>query len=178
MMFPKPMITPFEGYTPVMAPNVFVDPSVRLIGRVTLKSAVSIWPGAVLRADDEEIVIEENSAVLDLCLLEAPRGKPVYVASDSLISHKACVHGARIQRGALVGIGAIVLDGAIVGEGSLIGAGALIPPGMKVPPGKLMLGQPARPIRDLKPEERANVAAQLTELKEKAILHQKVLAQL
>jgi carbonic anhydrase/acetyltransferase-like protein (isoleucine patch superfamily) len=177
-MFPKPMITPFEGYTPIVAPNVFVDPSVRLIGRVTLKSGVSIWPGAVLRADDEEIVIEQNSVVLDLCLLEAPRGKPVYVASGTLISHKACIHGARILSGALVGIGAIVLDGAVVGEGSLIGAGALVPPGMEVPSGKLMLGQPARPVRDLKPAERDSVAVQLSELKEKAAIHQKVLARM
>jgi carbonic anhydrase/acetyltransferase-like protein (isoleucine patch superfamily) len=177
-MFPKPMITPFKGYNPILAPNVFVDPSVRLIGHVILNSGVSIWPCAVLRADDEEIIIEENSAVLDLCLIEAPRGLPVCVERDTLISHKACVHGATVRSGALVGIGAIVLDGAIVGEGSIIGAGALIPPGMEVPPGKLMLGQPARPIRDLKPSERDTIAAQLAELKEKAILHQKVLAQM
>jgi carbonic anhydrase/acetyltransferase-like protein (isoleucine patch superfamily) len=172
------MITPFKGYEPIIAPNVFVDPSVRLIGRIRLDSGVSIWPGAVLRADDEEIIIEENSAVLDLCLIEAPRGLPVCVEHDTLISHKACVHGATIRSGALVGIGAIVLDGAIVGEGALIGAGALIPPGMEVPPGKLMFGQPARPIRDLKPSERYTIAAQLAELREKAVIYQKVLSQM
>jgi carbonic anhydrase/acetyltransferase-like protein (isoleucine patch superfamily) len=70
-----------------------------------------------------------------------------------------------------VGIGAIVLDGAVVGEGALIGAGALVPPKMEVPPGMLMLGQPAKPIRELKPAERENVVSQVTELQAKARMY-------
>jgi carbonic anhydrase/acetyltransferase-like protein (isoleucine patch superfamily) len=175
-MFPTAMITPFEGHMPIIAPQVFVDPSARLIGRVTLKTGASVWPGAVLRADDEEIVVGERSAILDLCLLEAPHDHPVIVEPSALISHKVCLHGARVRSGALVGIGAIVLDGAIVGEGALIGAGALVPPGMEVPPGKLMMGQPARTIRDVKPGERDNIASQLAELEEKSRLHLKALS--
>jgi carbonic anhydrase/acetyltransferase-like protein (isoleucine patch superfamily) len=73
-----------------------------------------------------------------------------------------------VKKGALVGIGAIVLDGAIIGAGALVGAGALIPPGMVVPPGVLVLGQPARVIRELKPAERKMVEAQLADLRAKA----------
>jgi carbonic anhydrase/acetyltransferase-like protein (isoleucine patch superfamily) len=161
-------ITPFGKFRPQIAEGAFVDVSARLIGRVRLDKGTSVWPGAVLRADDEEIVLGQGSAVLDLCLVEAPQGKPVIIEPGALISHQACLHGATVKSGALVGIGAIVLDGAVVGEGALIGAGALVPPGKTVPPGMLMLGQPAKAVRELTPEERDNVAAQLTELEEKA----------
>ena len=171
----RALITPFEGHWPVIDPDVFVDPSARLIGRVTVEREASVWPGAVLRADEEEIRVGEGSAILDLCLLEAPRGRPVIVEPGALISHQACLHGARVSGGALVGIKAIVLDGAVVGEGALIGSGALVPPGMEVPPGKLMLGQPARPVRDVKPSERDSILAQLAELKEKARLYRETL---
>ena len=164
-------ITPFGPHTPVIDPSAFVDVSARLIGRVTLEAGVTVWPGAVLRADDETIFIGQGSAVLDLCLLEAPLGKPVVVEPGALISHQACLHGATVKSGALVGIGAIVLDGAVVGEGALVGAGALVPPGMQVPPGMLMLGQPAKAIRELKPAERQNTIDQLADLTRKALVY-------
>jgi carbonic anhydrase/acetyltransferase-like protein (isoleucine patch superfamily) len=164
-------ISAFGVHIPRIDPSAFVDVSARIIGRVVLGKAVSIWPGAVLRADDEEILIGEGSAVLDLSLLEAPKGHPVTVAPGALISHQACLHGATVKSGALVGIGSIVLDGAVVGEGALIGAGALIPPGMEVPPGMLMLGQPARAVRELTPAERENVVRQLADLKAKAKMY-------
>lgn len=161
-------ITPFDGHPPQINPSAFVDRSARIIGKVSLGERVSIWPGAVLRADEEEIIIGAGSAVLDLCLLESPHGHPVIVEPGALISHQACLHGATVKSGALVGIGAIVLDGAVVGEGSLVGAGALVPPGMQVPSGMLMLGSPAKPIRELKPAERSNITEQLKGLEEKS----------
>jgi carbonic anhydrase/acetyltransferase-like protein (isoleucine patch superfamily) len=161
-------VTAFDGHMPVIAPDVFVDISARIIGRVTLEQGSSIWPGAVLRADEEAISVGADSAVLDLCLIEAPTGHPVRIEPGAIVSHSACVHGATIKRGALVGIGAIVLDGAIVGEGALVGAGALVPPGMEIPPGMLVLGQPGKAIRELKPGERDNIAAQVAELRAKA----------
>ena len=167
-MIPKPLITPFAGHAPRIHPEAFVDPSVRLIGRVSLAAGTSVWPGAVLRADEEEIVVEEGSAVLDLSLLESPGGHPVRVAPGALISHKVCLHGAVVQSGALVGIGAIVLDGAVVGEGAIVGAGAVVPPGMEVPPGRLLLGAPAKVVREIKPAERDIIKAQLAELRKKA----------
>ncbi len=162
------MITPFNGHAPQIGANVFIDPSARLLGRVTLGQGATIWPGAVLRADDDHIEIGAGSAVLDLALVEAPAGKPVMVEPGALISHQACVHGATVKSGALVGIGAIVLDKAIVGPGALVGAGAVVPPGMEVPGGVLVLGQPARVVRELKPAEREEVSHQLAELAAKA----------
>ncbi len=167
-MSQKTYISSFNGHWPQIADDAFVDVSVRLIGRVTLKRLASIWPGAVLRADEEKIIIGQNSAVLDLCLLEAPSGHPVIVEDGVIISHQACLHGAMVKTGAVVGIGAIVLDGAVIGEGALIGAGAVVPPGMHVPGGMLMLGQPARPVRNLTETDQLQVDAQLRGLAAKA----------
>jgi carbonic anhydrase/acetyltransferase-like protein (isoleucine patch superfamily) len=166
-------ITSFNGHTPRIDPAVFVDISARLIGRVTLASGVTVWPGAVLRADDEEIRIGQGSAILDMCLLEAPAGHPVLVEPGALVSHMVCLHGAVVRTGALVGIGAIVLDGAVVGERTLVGAGSLVPPGMEIPSGVLVLGQPAKVIRELKPAERETVDRQLAELKAKAEIYRR-----
>ena len=170
-------ITAFNGHHPVIAKDAFVDISARLIGKVTIESKASIWPGAVLRGDDEEIIVGEGSAVLDQSLLEAPNGHSVIVESGALISHQTCIHGAVVKTGALIGIGAIVLDGAVIGEGALIGSGALITPGMKVPNGMLMLGQPAKAVRLLKPNERQNIIAQLEELATKAKIYRHQLAE-
>jgi len=167
----NPWITPFDGHAPRLGPGVFVDPSARLIGRVHLAEGAMVWPGAVLRADDEAIEVGRGSAVLDLCLLEAPAGRPVIVEPGALVSHQVCLHGATVRSGALVGIGAIVLDGAVVGAGALVGAGAVVPPRMEVPAGTLVLGQPAKVVRELKPAERQEVAKQLAELAAKAKIY-------
>ena len=164
----RPYISAFAGHRPQIDPQAFVDISARLVGRVAIEAGATIWPGAVLRADDEEIRVGAGSAVLDLCLLEAPAGTPVRVEPGALVSHKACLHGAIVRGGALVGIGAIVLDGAVIGEGALVGAGALVPPGMEVPAGVLALGQPAKVVRALTREEMAKVAVQLADLRAKA----------
>ncbi len=161
-------ITAFNGYRPQVAENAFVDISARLIGRVIVEDNVTIWPGAVLRADDEAIIIGKGSAVLDLCLLEAPHEHRVVVEPGALVSHNVCLHGATVKSGALIGIGAIVLDGAVVEEGALVGAGAVVPPKMVVPAGMLVLGQPAKPFREVKPPEKTNIIAQLADLQEKA----------
>jgi carbonic anhydrase/acetyltransferase-like protein (isoleucine patch superfamily) len=164
----SPFVTAFGDHRPIIATQVFVDRSARLIGQVELAPGSSVWPGAVLRADDARIRVGEGSAVLDMALLEAPQGCPVLIAPEALVSHKACLHGARVERGALVGIGAIVLDGAVVGAGALVGAGAVVPPGMAIPPATLVLGQPAKVIRELRDEERQRTRAQLAEVAAKA----------
>lgn len=163
------MITSFKGVSPKIWPNVWVDPTARLIGRVELEAGCSVWPGAVLRADEERILIGKRSAVLDLSLIESPEGHPVVIGDGALISHKACIHGARVEAHALVGIGAIILDGAIIGTGALIGAGAIVTPGTEVADGMLVFGQPAKAVRRLSPEERTKIKNQVAELSAKAL---------
>ncbi len=167
----SPFVTPFGGHFPEISQSAYVDISARLIGRVSISDDASIWPGAVLRADEEEILIGAGSAVLDLCLLEAPKGHRIVVEGGALISHHVCLHGAEVKAGALVGIGAIVLDGAVVEEGAIVGAGALVPAGARVPAGMLVLGQPAKPVREVKAEEKKNIQAQLVDLQNKARMY-------
>ncbi|MDO9110982.1 MAG: gamma carbonic anhydrase family protein [Desulfatirhabdiaceae bacterium] len=168
------MITGFNGFSPCIGADVWIDPFARLIGNITLKAGSSIWPGAVLRADDSEIIIGERSAVLDLCLLESPKGYPVIVEDNVLISHKACLHGAVVETSALIGIGAIVLDGSVVRTGALVGAAAVVPPGMEIPARMLALGQPARIIRSLTTIETDRILAQVDEINRKAAIYRDV----
>jgi len=165
------MITSFNGKSPVIGPDVWIDPSARLIGNIELGAMASVWPGAVLRADEAHIVVGKRSAVLDLCLLESPGDHPVIIGEDALISHKACLHGATVEKGALVGIGAIVLDGATIGAGALVGAGSIVTPGTVVPAGMLVLGQPAKPVRRLTESESNKIRSQVEELIAKAAVY-------
>lgn len=163
----KNIIT-FMGKTPQIEEEVYIDPSSRIIGDVLLKKGCSIWPLCVLRADSNQIVIQEEAAVLDKVLIEAPAKNPVLVGRRALISHGAILHGCTVQEGALVGIGVIILDGAIVGKGSIIGAGSVVSPQMVIPENSLVLGIPGRVIRVLKPDEVQKTSSQIDEVRKKA----------
>lgn len=161
-------ITPFMDKKPVIHPKAMVDVSARIIGDVQVQEGASIWPMAVLRADSAEIRIGRRASILDLAMLEAPEGHPVWVEDEALVSHGAMLHGASVESRALVGMGAIVLDGAFVSEGSIIGAGSLLPPGTRVPPNSLVLGVPGKVVRETTQQERESIMAQLAELHDKA----------
>lgn len=161
-------IVSFMGKTPRIEEGVYIDPSSRIIGDVLLKKGCSIWPLCVLRADSNQIVIDDQAAILDKVLIEAPAQNPVIVGKRALISHGAILHGCTVHEGALVGIGAIVLDGAIVGEGSVIGAGSVVSPQMVIPENSLVLGIPGRVIRALKPDEVQKTSSQVDEVRQKA----------
>ena len=170
----KSNLIPFRGTLPQLEEGVFVDPSSRLIGDVTLKRKASVWPLAVLRADSEAIVIGQNAAILDKALIEAPMGHKVLVEEDVIISHGAILHGCTIRRGALIGIGAIVLDGAEVGRDSIIASGSVVPPGTRIPEGSLVMGIPAKVVRPLNEKEMGAKKEQLAELMEKSEQYRKI----
>lgn len=163
-----PMITAFRGKKPKLGKNVWIDPSARLIGDIEIRDCVNIWPGAVLRGDDDTIFIDCRSSILDLSLIESPKSNPVIIEKDVLISHKVCLHGATVKTGALVGIGSIVLDSSVIGEEAVVGAGSIVTPGTKIPPKTLALGQPAKPIRELTLKEIKTTQLQLERLSQKA----------
>ncbi len=156
------MVT-YEGRKPNVHPSVFIDPCSRLIGSVNVGKGSAVFYGSVLRAEEGELWIGERVAILEHCLIEAPRGVKVVVGDEALISHSAVVHGANVGRRSLVGIGAILLDGAEVGEESIVAAGALIPSGFKVEPRTLAAGVPARPIRRLSEGEVEGILRSLEE---------------
>ncbi len=168
-------ITPFEGRSPRFNKTVFIDPTARLIGDILIDSGASIWPFVVLRADSNQIRIGERSVLLDKVLVESPKGHPVVVEKNALISHGAILHGCTIREGAIVGIGAIVLDGAEVGKDSIVGSGSLVPPGMKVPASSLVLGIPAKVVRELEEADLQRSKEQLEEAYEKSRKYLKIL---
>ncbi len=153
-------ISSFQGSAPVIHDTAFIDDSARVIGDVLVGEGVSIWPMAVVRADEAATVIGKGSAILDLSLLESPAGLPVAIGEGSIISHGAIVHGASIASGVLVGAGAMVLDDAVVGEGSIVAAGAVVTPRTVIPPNSLVLGSPGRVARATTLEERQGVTKQ------------------
>ncbi len=159
---------------PDVASAAFIDPLVRVMGDVSLSEGVSLWAGAILRADDAEVVIGSDTAVLEQALIEAPEGKPVHIGAGCIISHRATVHGATVGDNCLIGIGAIVLDGASIGEGSIVGAGCVVPPRLAVPAHSLVLGLPGKVVRSISEAELAAVARELAALQRKAKEYQRL----
>ena len=143
------MIWALGTIEPQIADGAWVAPDAQVMGRVVLDAEASVWWGAVLRGDNEEIRIGAGSNVQDGCVLHTDPGCPIRVGADVTVGHKAILHGCTIVDGALIGMGAIVLNRAVIGEGALIGAGALIPEGKVIPPGALVMGAPGRVVRQL-----------------------------
>ena len=143
----------FEGKKPKIHPSVFLAPGSWVIGDITLEEDVNVWTNAVIRGDDDKVVIGARTTILENCLVEAPTGNPVTIGKDVIVSHGGTVHGATVEDGSIIGIGAIVLDNAVVGKGSIIGSGALVSPRSEIPAGHLALGTPAKSIRECKERE-------------------------
>lgn len=137
----------------------WVAPNACVIGKVILKSNASIWFGAVARGDTDPIEIGENSNVQDGCVLHADFGLPVKIGRDVTIGHMVMLHGCTIGDGSLIGIGATVLNGARIGRSCLVGARALVTEGKTFPDRSVLMGSPARVIRELSDEEAAGLAA-------------------
>lgn len=142
-----------NGVAPEFPASAFVAPTATLIGRVTLGEESSIWFGAVLRADLNDIRIGNRSNIQDLVTCHHTREHDLIVEDEVTVGHGAILHACHIKRACLIGMGAIVMDGAVIGEESVIGAGALVPPGMVVPPRSLVVGTPGRVKRALTEDE-------------------------
>ena len=138
---------------PQIAASVYVAPEATVIGNVTLGEKVSIWPGAVLRGDNEPITIDEASNVQDGAVLHADPGFPLTVGKHVTIGHQAMLHGCTVGDGALIGIQAVIMNGAVIGKDCLVGAAALVPEGKVFPERSLIIGAPAKVVRELSDEE-------------------------
>jgi len=148
-----------EGVTPTLAEDgeVWIAPGARLIGRVILEPGASVWFNAVLRGDNEPIVVGEGSNVQDGCVCHTDMGFPLTIGPGCTVGHMAILHGCTVGTGSLIGMGATVLNGAVIGQGSLIGAGALVTEGKAIPDGVLAVGRPAKVVRSLTAEEAAGL---------------------
>jgi carbonic anhydrase/acetyltransferase-like protein (isoleucine patch superfamily) len=153
-----PVILPYDGKTPRLAPSAFVADGAVVVGDVEIGDESSIWFQSVVRGDVHHIRIGARTNVQDHSVVHVSSGThPTFVGDDVTVGHRVVLHGCTVKDRCLVGIGAIVLDGAVIGPDAMVGAGALVPPGMVVPPGVLVLGSPARVKRDLTAREIASV---------------------
>jgi len=146
-----------DGVTPEISTDCWIAPDAVLIGKVRLLEGASIWFGAVLRGDNEWITIGPNSNVQDHSIIHADAGEQVTIGRGVTIGHRVIVHSAEVGDHSLIGMGAILLNRARIGSHSLVGAGALVTEGKKFEDGKLVLGTPAKAVRDLSASQRAAI---------------------
>ncbi len=151
------MIYALDGIRPQLHPDTWVAPDANLIGRVVLEAGASVWFGATLRGDNEEIRVGAGSNVQENAVLHTDMGFPLTIGANCTIGHKAMLHGCTIGEGTLIGMGAMLMNGSRIGRGCLIGAGALITEGKEIADGSLVKGAPGKVIRLLDAEARARL---------------------
>ena len=139
--------------TPSIHPTAWVADSAQIIGQVVLEENVSVWFGAVLRGDNDLISIGKGSNIQENSVLHIDRGHPLVLGENVTIGHQVMLHGCTIGDNSLVGIGAVVLNDARIGKNCLVGAGSLVTEGKEFPDGSLIMGSPARAVRQMSPEQ-------------------------
>ncbi len=142
-----------DGKAPDVAASAWVADSAQVIGDVVLAAGVSIWFGTVIRGDSEKICIGAGSNVQDASVLHADPGVPLTLGENVSVGHQVMLHGCTVGDGTLIGIGSIILNRAKIGRNCLVGAGSLVTEGKEFPDGSMILGRPAKVVRELSAEE-------------------------
>ena len=163
---------------PDIHPSAFVFENATIIGSVTLGAGVNIWPYATLRGDNEPIVVGDGSNVQECCVLHTDPGFPLVIARNVTVGHQAMLHGCTIGEGSLIGIQAVVLNRAVIGRNCLIGAGALVTEGKVIPDNSLVLGSPAKVVRELAPEDIERMARNTAGYVERGAAYKRALKRL
>ena len=143
------IIKTFRGKKPSIAPDAFVAENATVIGDVKLGQKASVWYGAVLRGDSDSIRIGDKTNIQDNAVIHVDPGFPVTIGKACIVGHLALVHGAIIENNVLVGMHSTILNGAHIGEFSIIGANALVTANTIIPPNSLVLGSPAKVVKQL-----------------------------
>lgn len=146
-----------EDDAPEVHPTAWVAESADVMGKVSLGENASVWYGAVLRGDNDRITVGANSNVQDGSVLHTDNGVPLTIGQNVTIGHQVMLHGCTIGDGSLVGIQSVVLNGARIGKNCLVGAGSLVTEGKEFPDGVLIVGSPAKVVRELSPEQIAGL---------------------
>jgi carbonic anhydrase/acetyltransferase-like protein (isoleucine patch superfamily) len=147
-----------DTLTPRLADTAWVADSAQVIGNVELDDGASVWFGAILRGDNELLRIGRNSNVQDGSMLHADPGFPLMLGENVTVGHHVMLHGCTVGDGSLIGIKAVVLNGAKIGKNCLVGAGSLITEGKEFPDGSMIMGAPAKVVRELTPEQIAGLS--------------------
>jgi len=155
------MIYKFRNTSPTIGKNTWIAPSADVIGDVTFGEDCSIWFGTIIRGDVHFIKIGDRVSVQDLSMIHVTHykkadksdGHPTIVGDDVTIGHRVMLHGCTIENACLIGMGATILDGAIIGKESIVGADALVTKNKVFPPRSLIMGSPAKVVRELSEQE-------------------------
>lgn len=166
-----PIQNPIPAFWPPpdLAAAAFVAPNAVVVGRVTVAAGASIWYGAILRGDVERIEIGAHTNIQDGAILHGDPGQPTILEDSVTVGHRAVIHSAHVERGSLIGIGAVVLNGVRVGAGSIIGAGSIVT--KDVPPQSLVVGVPAKRLRDTSDAEVADLLEHARRYEKLALVH-------
>jgi len=147
------MLYSFQQFKPKLGSGVFLAEGCKIIGDVTIGSQSSIWFNTVIRGDLAPIYIGDRSNIQDLSVIHVNKDQPVVIEEEVSVGHSVVLHGCTIRKGSLIGMGAIVLNGSEIGEETLVAAGSLIPENKSFPPRVLLMGSPAKIIRELTYED-------------------------
>ncbi|KUO65008.1 MAG: gamma carbonic anhydrase family protein [Gracilibacter sp. BRH_c7a] len=147
------MILPYQGKKPQIGDHVYIAEGSQIIGDITIGEYSSIWFNCVLRGDIDSINIGKRTNIQDLSVIHVNTGQPTIIEDDVSIGHSCVLHGCLIRQGSLIGMGTIILNDSEIGEYSIVGAGSLIPERKKFPSYSLILGSPAKVVRELTSEE-------------------------
>ncbi|MBD8050705.1 gamma carbonic anhydrase family protein [Limnohabitans radicicola] len=142
-----------DSHTPDVAETAWVADNAQVMGAVKIEANASVWFGVTVRGDTETITIGEGSNIQDGSVMHADHGKPIVVGKYVTVGHMVMLHGCSIGDESLIGIGAVVLNGAKIGKNCLVGAGSLVTEGKEFPDGSMIMGSPAKVVRELSPEQ-------------------------
>ena len=165
------LIRAFDGHSPAIDDTAWVAPNATLVGRVTLGPDSSVFYGAVLRGDTDQITLGTRSNLQDNVVVHCDTGVPTTIGAGVSVGHGAVVHGCTIEDDCLIGMHATVLNGAVIGAGSLVAAGAVVLEGTIIPPGSLVAGVPAKVRRELTEDELAGIRHNATHYVELSRAH-------
>ncbi len=143
----------FDGLRPSIGKDAFIAESVDLIGDVRIADGASVWFQSVLRGDVAPISIGKNTNIQDCTMIHVDRGVPTVIGDGVTVGHKVTLHGCTVGDNCLIGMDSVILDHVEIGENSLVAAGSVVPPGKKFPPRSMIMGSPAKLIRELTEEE-------------------------
>jgi carbonic anhydrase/acetyltransferase-like protein (isoleucine patch superfamily) len=158
----------FGPHQPRIATSAWVAESAQLIGHVVLEDEASVWFNAVLRGDNECITLGPGANVQDGSVLHTDMGYPLVLGADVTVGHQVMLHGCQVGAGSLIGIQAVVLNGAVIGRNCLVGAGAVVTEGKVFPDNSLILGAPAKVVRELDAEQQARLRMGALHYRQKA----------
>ena len=142
-----------DNLTPTVHESAWVADSAQVLGNVHLAEDSSVWFGVVIRGDTDTISVGRGTNIQDNSVLHADSGMPLTIGDNVTVGHQVMLHGCTIGEGSLIGIQAVVLNGAKIGKHCLVGAGSLVTEGKEFPDGSMILGSPAKAVRQLSPEQ-------------------------